>query len=151
MNRSDFTYDLPRELIAQRPLPERGASRLLVLDGATGALQDRRFADVLDLLRPGDLLVCNDTRVLPARLAGRKPTGGRVEIMLERVLDARRVLAQVRASHAPQPGSDVELPAGRRARVLRRAGDLFELELDGDVAELLAAHGEVPLPPYIER
>jgi S-adenosylmethionine:tRNA ribosyltransferase-isomerase len=151
MKRSDFAYDLPRELIAQEPLPERAASRLLVLDGASGAIADRRFADVVEQLSPGDLLVFNDTRVLPARLAGRKPTGGRVEIMLERVLDARRVLAQLRASHAPQPGSDIELPAGHRARVLGRAGDLFELELDADAAALLAAHGEVPLPPYIER
>src|SRR5262245_30194576 len=111
MNRSDFAYDLPRELIAQEPLAERASSPLPALDGVPGAILARRFADVVEQLRAGALLVLTDTRVLPARLAGRKRTGGRVAIMLERVLDARRVLAQVRASHAPQPGSDIELPA----------------------------------------
>jgi S-adenosylmethionine:tRNA ribosyltransferase-isomerase len=151
MKRSDFHYDLPPELIAQAPLPQRSASRLLVLDGADGALADRRFTDLTELLRPGDLLVCNDTRVLPARLIGRKPTGGRVEVMLERVLAARRVLVQLRASHLPKAGSDVELPGGAVARVVGRAGALFELELDCDALALLTAHGEVPLPPYVER
>jgi S-adenosylmethionine:tRNA ribosyltransferase-isomerase len=151
MNRSEFHYDLPPELIAQTPLSQRSASKLLVLDGADGRVADRRFADLVQLLAPGDLLVCNDTRVLPARLVGRKPTGGRVELMLERVLAPRRVLAQLRASHLPKAGGDVELPGGARARVARRAGALFELELDRDAAALLAAHGEVPLPPYIER
>jgi S-adenosylmethionine:tRNA ribosyltransferase-isomerase len=151
MNRSDFDFHLPPELIAQHPLPERSASRLLALDGRTGALADRRFSEIVELLRPGDLLVCNDTRVLPARLAARKPTGGRVEVMLERLLGPRRLLAQLRASHLPKAGSDVELPGGARARVVRRDGALFELELDCDAAPLLQAHGDVPLPPYIER
>jgi S-adenosylmethionine:tRNA ribosyltransferase-isomerase len=151
MKRSDFHYDLPAELIAQRPLPERGASRLLVLDGATGAVADRRFADLIELVRPGDLLVCNDTRVLPARLLGTKPTGGRVEILLERVLGPDRALVQLHASHAPQPGGEIELPGGSRGRVEGRCGALFELAFTTDISALLEAHGSVPLPPYVER
>lgn len=151
MQRSEFHYVLPPELIAQTPLPERGASRLLVLDGATRAVEDRTFADIAQLLRPGDLLVLNDTRVLPARLHGRKPTGGRVELFLERVTGPRRALVQLRASHAPGVGGLIELPGGLEARVERRAGALFELSFDADVAEVLQAHGEVPLPPYIQR
>ena len=151
MNRSDFHYDLPPELIAQAPLPERGQSRLLVLDGASGAVADRRFADLPQLLREGDLLVLNDTRVLPARLLGRKPTGGLVELLLERVTAPRRALMQVRASHAPRAGATIELPGGARARVEGRQGRLFDVTFDRDTAALLEAHGEVPLPPYIER
>lgn len=151
MQRSDFHYDLPPELIAQTPLAERGASRLLALDGATGAVADRVFADLPELLRRGDLLVFNDTRVLPARLIGRKPTGGRVELFLERLLTARRALMQLRGSHKPLPGGEIDLPGGARARVLRRHGALYELEFDGDVVALLEAHGQVPLPPYIAR
>jgi S-adenosylmethionine:tRNA ribosyltransferase-isomerase len=151
MNRSEFHYDLPSELIAQTPLTTRSASRLLVLDGVSRRIVDRRFVDLVDILRPGDLLVCNDTRVLHARLIGSKLTGGRVEVMLERMLGARRVLAQLRASHLPKPGTDIELPGGARARVVRRDGALFELELDRDAAPFLVAHGETPLPPYIDR
>jgi len=151
MDRRDFAYDLPPELIAQAPLPERSASRLLVLDGATGRIEDRRFPDLVELLRPGDLLVLNDTRVVPARLHGRKPTGGRVEILLERVLGPRRARVQVRASKSPKAGSYIELPGGARALVEGRAGELFDLEFDRDVQPYFAAHGEVPLPPYIER
>src|SRR5690606_33043675 len=127
------------------------ASRLLVLDGATGRIEDRRFADIAELLRAGDLLVLNDTRVLPARLRARKATGGRVEILLERVLGPRRVRVQLRASRSPKAGAVLELPGGARAVVEGRAGELFDLELDRDVEPYLAAHGEVPLPPYIER
>src|SRR5262245_48066182 len=108
MQRSDFHYDLPQELIAQAPLAERHASRLLVLDGATGATAERAFAELPALLRAGDLLVFNDTRVLPARIHGKKPTGGRVELLLERLLGARRALVHLRASHKPAPGTDVE-------------------------------------------
>jgi S-adenosylmethionine:tRNA ribosyltransferase-isomerase len=140
MQRSEFHYDLPPELIAQTPLAERAASRLLVLDGGTGSVADRAFADLPELLRPGDLLVFNDTRVLPARLIGRKPTGGRVELLLERLLAPRRALMQLRASHVPQPGGEIELPGGARARVLGRADRLFELELDVDAVALLEAH-----------
>jgi S-adenosylmethionine:tRNA ribosyltransferase-isomerase len=151
MQRSDFHYDLPPELIAQAPLKERRASRLLVLDGSTGGIEDRSFVDLPGLLRAGDLLVFNDTRVLPARVIGHKATGGRVEILLERLLGQRGALVQLRASHKPLPGTDVHLPAGARARVIGRAGELTEIELDRDVAPFLEAHGETPLPPYISR
>jgi len=152
MLRSDFQYDLPRDLIAQTPLAERSASRLLVLDGATGAIRDRRFADLPELLREGDVLVCNDTRVLPARLAGKRtPSGGRVELLLERVLAARRVLVQLRASHMPKPGAEIELAGGAYARVDSRDDGFVELTLDRDAAPLWREHGEMPLPPYIER
>jgi S-adenosylmethionine:tRNA ribosyltransferase-isomerase len=151
MLRSEFNYELPPELIAQAPLAERRASRLLVLDGATGHLEDRLFADLPGLLRAGDLLVCNDTRVLPARVLGRKPTGGRVELLLERVLGPRTALVHLRASHKPQQGAEVELPGGARARVGARAGELTQVELDREVVAFLEAHGETPLPPYIAR
>jgi len=151
MHRRDFHYDLPPELIAQTPLPDRAASRLLVLDGATGRMEDRRFRDLVDLLRPGDLLVLNDTKVVPARLYGTKRTGGRVEILLERLLDARRIRVQLRASRSPKPGAEIDLPGGARAIVEGRAGELFDLVLDRDAMPYFAEHGEVPLPPYIER
>jgi len=151
MDREAFTYDLPQELIAQTPLAARSASRLLVLDGMTGTLADRRFADLPELLAPGDLLVLNDTRVLPARLFGAKSSGGRVELLLERVIGPRRAWFQIRASHAPRPGGELRLAGDSVARVIGRSGDLFELELDRPVLEHLRAHGEVPLPPYIDR
>ncbi|HEU4618353.1 MAG TPA: tRNA preQ1(34) S-adenosylmethionine ribosyltransferase-isomerase QueA [Gammaproteobacteria bacterium] len=151
MDRRDFTFELPRELIAQRPLPERSASRLLALDGATGRVQDLRFPDLAALLAPGDLLVLNDTRVLPARLVGRKESGGRVELLLERIDAERRARVQLKASHPPKAGQSIELPGGARARVLGRDGQLFDLELDRDVESYFGAHGLVPLPPYIER
>lgn len=151
MNRRDFAYDLPPELIAQAPLPERGSSRLLVLDGATGRVDDRRFEDLVDLLRPNDLLVLNDTRVVPARLLGAKETGGRVEILLERFLGPRRVRAHLRASRAPRAGAAIDLPGGARAVVEGRSGELFDLALDRDAEPYFAQHGDVPLPPYIER
>jgi S-adenosylmethionine:tRNA ribosyltransferase-isomerase len=151
MKRSDFHYHLPRELIAQAPLEARRASRLLVLDGRSGSLDDRTFTELPELLRAGDLLVCNDTRVLPARVLGRKPTGGRVELLLERLLGPRRALVHLRASHRPSPGSEIELPGSACARVGARAGELTEVELDRDVAPYLEAHGETPLPPYIAR
>jgi S-adenosylmethionine:tRNA ribosyltransferase-isomerase len=151
MQRSDFHYDLPHELIAQLPLPERRASRLLVLDGATGGTQDRSFAELPELLAAGDLLVFNDTRVLPARVFGKKPTGGRVELLLDRLLGPRTALVHLRASHKPAPGTDVELPGGARARVVARAGELTQIELDCDVVPFLEEHGATPLPPYIER
>ena len=151
MRRSDFHFELPDELIAQAPLPERGGSRLLVLDGESGAVRDRMFADLPSLLRRGDLLVLNDTRVLPARLHAQKPSGGRVELLLERLLGARRALFQLKASHKPKAGSDLELPGEARARVIGRDGALFELELDRDLVPFLETHGQVPLPPYIAR
>jgi S-adenosylmethionine:tRNA ribosyltransferase-isomerase len=151
MRRADFSYPLPQELIASRPLPERGGSRLLALEGATGSLRDLRFADFPSLLRPGDLLVLNDTRVLPARLSGRKPSGGRCELLLERVLGAGRFLAQARASKGLRAGTTIELPAGATARVIGRRGDLHEIELDRDALAYFEAHGSVPLPPYVAR
>ena len=151
MDRSAFHYDLPPALIAQTPLEPRSASRLLVLERQTGRLEDRRFAELPELLAPGDLLVFNDTRVLPARLFGVKPTGGQVEILLERILAPRTLRVQLRASHSPKPGSEIGLPGGARARVLGRAGALFDLELDRDAVPFFEAYGQTPLPPYIER
>jgi len=151
MRRADFSYPLPQELIALRPLPERSASRLLSLDGATGAVRDLQFRDFPSLLRPGDLLVLNDTRVLPARLLGRKASGGACELLLERILDGRRILAQARASKELRPGTAINLPAGAVAQVIARHEDLFELELDRDALSYFETHGSVPLPPYVAR
>jgi S-adenosylmethionine:tRNA ribosyltransferase-isomerase len=152
MELSDFHYDLPPELIAQHPLPERGASRLLCLDGPSGEVRDRLFADLPALLRAGDLLVFNDTQVMRARLFGRKATGGQVEILIERLLAPEEALAQVRASKSPKPGTDVLLPGGEVLRVQGRDGDLFRLRSLGDRFEaLMERHGHMPLPPYIQR
>lgn len=153
MLKSDFHYDLPDHLIAQAPLAERPASRLLCLDGPTGHIEDRRFADLPDLLRPGDLLVLNDTRVIPARLYGHKATGGKVEMLIERVLDPQSALAHLRASKSPKAGAEIILDGGHRCRVRGRREDLFELEFPGGttVDEVLAAVGHIPLPPYIAR
>ena len=129
MQRSDFHYDLPPELIAQTPLAERRASRLLVLDGTTGALDDRRFAELPELLASGDLLVFNDTRVLPARVIGRKTTGGRVELLLERLSGPRSALVHLRASHKPKPGADVELPGDTVQRTAEVSDAVFSTYL----------------------
>ncbi|GAB6040318.1 tRNA preQ1(34) S-adenosylmethionine ribosyltransferase-isomerase QueA [Endothiovibrio diazotrophicus] len=154
MLRRDFHYDLPESLIAQAPLPERGASRLLCLDGLPGEVADRRFDDLPSLLRSGDLLVFNDTRVIPARLLGEKDSGGRVEVLVERVTGRHHALAHVRASKSPKPGRRLILEGGALdAEVTGREGDLFSLHFrgDGTLMELLERHGRVPLPPYIER
>ncbi len=155
MRRTDFHFDLPDELIAQYPAAERTASALLCLDGGSGALADRHFRELPQLLRAGDLLVFNDTRVIPARLFGQKKTGGKVEVLVERVLDAHRVLAHVRASKSPRTGSHLHLEGNIVAEMLDRRGELFELALSngrGDpVLDLLEAHGHMPLPPYISR
>ena len=151
MRRADFAYPLPRELIARHPLPERAASRLLTLDGTGGALKDLSFRDLPTLLHPGDLLVLNDTRVLPARLLGRKTSGGFCEILLERILDERRILAQARASKGFRPGTEIELPDGARAIVIGRHDDLHEFELDRAALEYFERCGSMPLPPYLER
>ena len=145
---SDFDYELPPELIAQAPAALRGGSRLLHLDAA-GGLHDRAFADLAGLLRPGDLLVFNDTRVIKARLAGRKASGGKVEVLVERVLEPARALAHVRASKPPGPGTVLRLADAFDARVLGRRDDLFDLAFPAPVLELLEAHGATPLPPYI--
>jgi S-adenosylmethionine:tRNA ribosyltransferase-isomerase len=153
LHRRDFHFDLPEELIAQHPPAERGDSRLLTLDGVTGALGDRWFHELPELLQPGDLLVFNDTRVIPARLFGRKASGGRFEMLVERLLDERRALVHLRASKAPQPGGRLWLDAGFAAAVLGRRDDLFEIRVEGDepLLALLEQHGQLPLPPYITR
>jgi len=152
MQRSDFHYELPPSLIAQHPLAERSASRLLTLDGASGALTDRGFKDLPSLLEPGDLLVFNDTKVVPARLFGRKETGGAVEFLIERILDARIALVHARASKPWRPGMRVLFSDGVEARMLERDGGLLKVEFQGaTLPELLYAHGHMPLPPYIVR
>lgn len=151
MRRTDFSFDLPPELIAQHPLAERTASRLLVLHD--GQVSDRLFTDLVEFLQPDDLLVMNNTRVIPGRLFGQKATGGKVEVLVERVVDAHQVLAHVRASKSPKPGSELHLEGGIQAEVTGREGDLFCLLFAGEqpVVELLEGHGHMPLPPYIER
>ncbi len=150
MRRADFHYELPDELIAQRPAPIRSGSRLLHV-ASSYELLDRQFVDLLNLLRAGDLLVFNDSRVIPARVIGAKPTGGQVEILLERILDARRILAHVHASKALRPEVAISLPGGASASFVARRDDLFELELSVDALEYFQLHGSMPLPPYIER
>jgi S-adenosylmethionine:tRNA ribosyltransferase-isomerase len=146
---SDFDFNLPPERIAQLPLPDRSASRLLHLEG--DAIVDRHFADIVDLLAPGDLLVMNDTRVLKARFFGVKESGGQVEVLVERVLDSRTVLAQVRASKSPKPGNRIRLADAFDVTAGERAGEFFTLHFEGDVFELIEEHGRLPLPPYIEH
>lgn len=152
MQRSDFHFDLPPSLIAQHPLAERSASRLLTLDGKSGALADRAFRDLPSLLQPGDLLVFNDTKVVPARLYGRKETGGAVEFLVERILDASTALVHARASKPWRVGMRVLFSDGVEARMLERDGGLLKVEFTGaTLPEFLYAHGHVPLPPYIVR
>jgi len=153
MRLDDFDFDLPPRLIAQAPLEGRGESRLLTLDGTTGAIADRHFADLPGLIRARDIVVLNDTRVLKARLVARKPTGGKVEVLVERVANPRLAMALLRASHLPRPGSQLEVGNGVRLQVLERQGDLFHLEVLGRLSwpEVLERHGEMPLPPYIAR
>jgi S-adenosylmethionine:tRNA ribosyltransferase-isomerase len=146
---SDFDFNLPPERIAQFPLPDRSASRLLQLDGEQ--ITDRHFADIVDQLQPGDLLVMNNTRVLKARFFGVKETGGQVEVLVERVLDNRTVLAQVRASKSPKPGNRIRLADAFDVTAGERAGEFFTLHFEGDVFELIEAHGRLPLPPYIDH
>lgn len=151
MRVSDFHFELPDALIASHPLPERRASRLLVLDGETGALNHRQFVDLLEYLRPGDLMVFNNTRVIPARLFGQKPSGGKLEVLVERVLDSHRVLAHVRSSKSPKPGSLIQIDGGGEAEMVARHDALFELRFAEPVLPLLERVGHMPLPPYIER
>ena len=145
---SEFDYALPAELIAQHPAPQRTASRLLHLDATTGALRDLRFRDLPDLVGERDAVVLNDTRVIPARLYGRKPSGGAVELFLERALDRREALALMRAGHSPKPGTEV-LIGGVRATVLDREGELYRVRFSEDIDQVLQRFGSVPLPPYI--
>lgn len=153
MKTSDFRFDLPEELIAQYPSEQRSASRLLALNGSDGTLQDLQFTDLLRLLNPDDLLVFNNTRVMPARLLGQKDSGGKVEVLVERVLDNERVLAHVRSSKSPTTGRKLLLEGQLEVEVLGRHEALFELRFidSQSVVETLEAIGRLPLPPYIER
>lgn len=146
---SDFDFELPPELIAQTPLAERSASRLLQVQGAQ--LTDRRFSDIVELLQPGDLLVFNDTRVIKARLFGVKETGGKIEALVERILDPRTVHAQVRASKSPPPGTRIRLADAFDVTVGERFGEFFTLHFPADAFELLEQYGSLPLPPYIDH
>jgi S-adenosylmethionine:tRNA ribosyltransferase-isomerase len=153
LKKSDFHYELPQSLIAQAPLPERSASRLLVVPPGEGAFQDRHARDLPQLLRAGDLLVFNDTRVIPARLFGQKSTGGRVEILIERLLPGNRALAQIGAGKSPRPGGRIAIDGGGEAEVLAREGEFYTLRFDIDDAleSWLLKAGRLPLPPYIRR
>ena len=153
MQKSDFHYDLPPELIAQVPLPERSASRLLVVPTGDAAYADRQVRDLPEYLRAGDLLVFNDTRVIPARLHGHKDSGGRVEILLERITGAHEALAQVGASKTPKAGGRIVLDEGTAVTVLGREGEFFRLRFETaePLEALLQRAGRMPLPPYIQR
>ncbi|WP_373190827.1 tRNA preQ1(34) S-adenosylmethionine ribosyltransferase-isomerase QueA [Halomonas sp.] len=153
MQRADFHYELPEELIARYPSEQRSDCRLLCVDGANGQLAHRRFPDLVELLAPGDLLVFNDTRVIPARLHGHKASGGKVEMLLERPLDAHRGLAHLRSSKSPRPGTELVFEGGIRVVVEGRREALFELRFLGEtpLITLLEQHGHMPLPPYITR
>ena len=153
MRVSDFDYDLPEELIAQFPTPRRRDSRLLVLDAESGGADHRTFPDICEYLAPGDLVVANDTRVIRGRFFATKPTGGRVEILIERILAPDRVLAWLRCSRTPKPGALLSVDRDRGFVVRSRRDELFELEVAGldDVARFVERSGAVPLPPYIRR
>lgn len=153
LKKSDFHYELPPELIAQEPLAERSASRLLVVPPGDAPFADRQVRDFPQLLRKGDLLVFNDTRVIPARLFGQKESGGRVEILIERLLPDNRARAQIGASKSPKPGGRIALDAGGEAEVLGRDGEFYQLlfHVEGALESWLLKAGRLPLPPYIHR
>ena len=152
MRVDDFDYDLPEELIAKYPCSERTGSRLMHVD-ARGAIAHRHFTDLPDLLQPNDLLVFNNTRVIPARLFGQRPTGGKIEVLIERVFSHSKALAHVRSNKKLKPGADIELSENVVLEVLDRAGDLFVLGLktDGELLSVIESLGHMPLPPYIDR
>ncbi len=153
MKTSDFYYDLPAELIAQKPLTQRTASRLLVLDAPTGDIEDCFFTDITDFLTANDLLVFNNTRVIPARLHGRKASGGKVEVLVERIIGEHQALAHLRVSKPPKMGSNLWLEDALKVQVSSRKADLFELQFPATapVLSLLERYGHIPLPPYIQR
>ena len=151
MKTAEFDYALPEELIAQRPLFERAASRLLHLDGASGAIGDLKFTDLPGLIEPGDVIVLNDTRVIKARLFGHKETGGRIEVFVERIVAECEALALVRSGHPPHPGYRLKLGDGADAEVIAREDDLYRVRFSEPVAGLLERCGNVPLPPYIRH
>jgi len=150
VRRSDFTYELPPELIAQQPLAERSASRLLTLDGATGALADRQMRELPQFVAPGDLLVFNDTKVIPARLFALKESGGKVELLLERPLDSTYALVHARASKALRPAMALQSRGGI-IRTIEKRGDLWVVELPEAALSFFERYGQMPLPPYIRR
>jgi len=151
--RTEFVYELPQNLVAQFPSGKRGDSRLLCLHGGDGALEDRKFSEFPELLLPNDLLIFNDTRVIPARLFGRKETGGQVEIMIERMLGDQQILAQLRVSKTPKPGAYIFLGHGIKLEIISRHEDMFILQFKGGqkTIQILEEFGHVPLPPYIQR
>jgi len=153
LKKSDFHYELPPELIAQAPLPERSASRLLVVPPGDAPFADRGIRDLPELLQPGDLLVFNDTRVIPARLFGQKASGGRVEILVERLLPGNEARVQIGASKSPKAASRIALDAGGEVEVLGREGEFYRLRfhLDEPLESWLLHAGRLPLPPYIQR
>lgn len=151
MHLSDYDYTLPSGLIARYPTKDRRASRLLVIDREREQFTDRQFGDLPAFLRPGDLLVFNDTKVIKARLHGHKQSGGKIEILLERVTDTHTCQAHVRASKSPKPGTKLLFDDGCTAMVVGRNDELFELEFSEPLTPYLEIHGEVPLPPYLER
>jgi S-adenosylmethionine:tRNA ribosyltransferase-isomerase len=152
MRRTDFHFDLPAVLIACHPAPQRSGSRLLHLEGGTGALTDRQFGDLPGLLRQGDLLVFNDTRVIPARLYGRKlESGGKVEVMLERLTGVRNAIVQLRASKPSRPGTIIDLGGGDTLTIVERDEDFWRVEFSGDALGTFNRLGEMPLPPYVAR
>ncbi|WP_025822565.1 tRNA preQ1(34) S-adenosylmethionine ribosyltransferase-isomerase QueA [Shewanella marina] len=153
MRVADFSFDLPDELIARYPTPDRTASRLLTLSGNSGQIEDKHFTDLLEMIAPGDLMVFNNTRVIPARLFGQKATGGKLEILVERMLDDKRILAHVRSSKSPKVDTLINLDGGYQMRMAARHDTLFELELLSEltILEVLEAVGHMPLPPYIDR
>ncbi|SUI48783.1 S-adenosylmethionine:tRNA ribosyltransferase-isomerase [Shewanella putrefaciens] len=153
MRVADFSFDLPDELIARYPMAQRNASRLLTLDGNSGALGDKQFTELLEMINPGDLMVFNNTRVIPARMFGQKASGGKLEILVERMLDDKRILAHVRSSKSPKVDSLIHLDGGYQMKMVARHDTLFELELLSEltILEVLEAVGHMPLPPYIDR
>ncbi len=153
MQLSDFKFDLPAALIAQYPAVTRAASRLLLLNSHTATWRDAFFPDLLAELHPGDLLVCNDTKVIPARLFGQKESGGKVEVFIERILDSQRALAQIRASKAPRPGTQIKFAETCTAHVDGREGEFYLLRFESgtDILHALETYGRIPLPPYIRR
>ena len=153
MKKSDFNYHLPEHLIAQKPLDDRVASRLLCMDKSTGVLTDKMFVDFVDMINENDLVVLNDTKVIPARLYGKKQTGGKVEILIERVLDEHHAVAHIRSSKSPKAGAIIELDNDFECEVTGREEDLFCLEFKAEktILDLLDQIGHIPLPPYITR
>ncbi len=153
MKTQDFTYNLPEELIAQEPLSDRSSSRLLTLNRQTGAIEDKSFSQIIDFLKPNDILIFNNTKVINARLFGKKQTGGKIEVLVERVIDSKTVYAHVKSSKSPKAGAKLILEDEVIATVLGRKDELFHLEFDSEMTslEILEQYGHVPLPPYIVR